>query len=38
MNMSDKNKTLVVQGELQLDEARIFERVANIIETRKSLA
>jgi predicted nuclease of restriction endonuclease-like (RecB) superfamily len=36
--MKKPPKKLAVQGETRFDEARIFERVADIIETRKSLA
>ena len=36
--MRKTKKELVVQSEIWLDESRIFERVANIIETRKSRA
>jgi predicted nuclease of restriction endonuclease-like (RecB) superfamily len=38
MSMSKTKKGLVVQSEMQLDESQIFERVASIIETRKSRA
>jgi len=37
-NMSNEKKELTVQGETQIDESAIFERVANIIETRKTRA
>ena len=35
MNMSKKKNELAVQSEKQIDEVEVFERVANIIETRK---
>ncbi len=36
--MSKKKKGLALPGETQLDDLQIFERVAGIIETRKSRA
>jgi len=36
--MSKENQELSVQGEIQIDENQLFERIAEIIETRKSLA
>jgi hypothetical protein len=37
-DMSKKKNELAVQGETQIDENQLFERIAEIIETRKSLA
>jgi len=36
--MSKKKQELAIQGETQIDENQLFERIAEIIETRKSLA
>jgi len=36
--MSNIIKELIVQGEIRIDEAQVFERVIDIIETRKSRA
>ena len=36
--MSKKQNELTVKDETQIDENQLFERVAEIIETRKSLA
>ena len=36
--MGKSKKELAVQGEIQIDEAQLFERVASIIELRKSRA
>ena len=36
--MSKVKKELIAQGDIRLDESQIFERVAEIIETRKSRA
>jgi len=36
--MSKKKKEIVVKGETVIDDLQIFERVANIIETRRSRA
>ena len=33
--MSKKNQDLIIKNEIQIDGLGIFERVANIIETRK---
>ena len=36
--MSKKKNELITQGETQLDDLRIYESIANIIETRKTTA
>ena len=36
--MSEKKNELIIQGETQLDDLRIYENIANIIETRKTTA